>query len=409
MPAIAKGVVSGEGGLSDLRAPLFKGKESTSVSSERHERRSFIRSVTGAFVAATLSPSSILGGDDVSSERRDSRRGEGPLQIITLPKNNGELRALYGGKLVQDLLDHWTDPVTGAVASSAIAAIKELKDLNFLPTTYVHELVHKIQAHVGIRYGLGTQFERKLSVPKSTNSAAAQYDVLSTAPVYLGQGRVAFIPTPENVSLRQLAQFIPASLRNDLSFRSYVTQPALLDRDARKFHDVQRPTSHLIDEFSSSHLGAELAFECIDANVEFNRRNQPEGRLFEPKLEILGLFTLALGVLAAEKDVRFLQPGDEQQFFSGIRFLVERSLWLNSKIAKSSEMNVVHGQLFRPGEILRTFLHAEDCKDFRGQVKDVFGPKLYQLLSADPFGDVLAPVPDFQEIKVERLRKSVGG
>jgi hypothetical protein len=283
----------------------------------------------------------------------------------------------------------------------------QFKAYNYMPTTHAHELLHSMQSAVTARYGEGSQFERRVKVSDPKNSAVT-FTPLSMAAVYLGQGKLAFVPTPENISLRQLADFLPPSLRVEPYFKSYISQPALLDTSAGQLFSFAQPTSHLIDEFSCRHLGAEMALGLAEATVRFNQGNVNGKSFFDPGIEPLILFSLALGVLAAQKGAVFSRAGDREQFFAAIRFLVERSAWLNAEIAKSPDMRPILRPDFEAGHVLRIFLRAPDCAEFRGRVKEVFGPEMYELLSLDPRGELLARGAHFQELGAELLA-SAGG
>ena len=367
-------------------------------SQNQPNRRATLTVAATLFATSSLPILSSLGFTPEQPLIRNTPLGFDPVEIITIPKNNDAVSAPHGGAEVQDLLDHWPTPRAGAEAHSARATIDRFRSANYLPTNHAHELVHAFQELVRHQYAVGTQFERSVKVSDSR--------LLNVAAVYFGQGRVAFVPCAENVSLRDLARFLPRSLSDNHLFDMYIRDPARLSPEGMQSFSAEMRLPYLLDELSCRHLGAVMSFGLIQANTRFNSVRTTGPLYYNPGLEQLVLFALGACVLSAQSSVTFSQSGDRAQFLSAVRCLVERSLWLNSKIAKSAEMLPILTSNYQPGQFLRIFAQSSDCTQFREQVKQIFGQELFELLSADPTTDWAEPISHFKDRSITNLASS---
>jgi hypothetical protein len=141
------------------------------------------------------------------------------FKVISLPRISNPEGSPFESNHIQDLLNHWPQSGSGVqVKYTANEAIEQFKRSGFSPTTFGHELVHRIQEAVLQRYGRTREFYRPVWVDNKQEQIKELHNYSDV--VYLGAGRAAFVPCPEAITLQALAERIPNSLRDQLFIRA---------------------------------------------------------------------------------------------------------------------------------------------------------------------------------------------
>jgi hypothetical protein len=305
----------------------------------------------------------------------------------------------YKSEHIQDLLNHWPQSGDGRnVTLTAKDAIAEFKRSNFSPTTLGHELVHRIQEAIVRRFGHSRELYRPVWVPNASGEETQLHNYNDA--VYLGAGRVAFVPCPDGITLRDIARNTPQSLRDQMYYKGYVQAPSESLAQNGTITSAQ-PPNFLINELSSRHLGAKMALELKEETNKYNATQQDKVS-FSPGLEPLIVYTLLLAVEADKHTHTFKDEHDRQQFFGVIRYLVERCVHLDAIFSVREDFK---GYVASASDNhFEIFSRSQDCAELRAGVERIFGRELLDKVMFKPAPDeLLVAEPMIEEIPINSL------